>query len=107
MVAMGEKAENSYFSTLKPSEKQRYIKKVEKFSKEKFSNNVDPYECSGWVDNLTLWPPIEFGSIYSYLIHSPGEYTKESLKAYKSLAAYNYYYRSVEIMNEDPAVAKL
>ena len=82
-----------YFSTLPDAEKRRYKLKVESFSKEEFSNAVDPYEMDGWIDDLSLWPPIDFGSIYSYLIDTPGEYTKESLKAYKSLEAYNYYYR--------------
>jgi hypothetical protein len=46
----------------------------------------------GWIDDdVALWPPVEFGCIYSYLIDTPGQFSKEKLKAYKSLEAYNYY----------------
>lgn len=96
VATMAENSKNTYVSTLPAPDKLQYIKKVENFSKSNFSKDIDPYESSGWVDNLSLWPPVEFGSIYSYLIDSPGEFTKESLRAYKSLAAYNYYYRSVD-----------
>ncbi len=34
---------------------------------------------------------MEYGDIYNYLIDSKGRYTKESLKAFKSLEAYNYF----------------
>ena len=45
-----------YFSTLPDAEKRRYKLKVESFSKEEFSNAVDPYEMDGWIDDLSLWP---------------------------------------------------
>ena len=44
----------------------------------------DPYALSE-----EAWS--ELGDIYNYLIDSKGRYTKESLKAYKSVEAYNYY----------------
>lgn len=85
-------ANNSYYSSLPNPEKKRYEKKVELISKEKYSNSVDPYEISDdWIDDISLWPPVEYGDIHNYLIETPGPYTREKLRAYKSLDAYNYY----------------
>lgn len=86
---------HDYYSTLPATEKKRYKEKVEAITKSKFANALDPYKIDGWIDDISLWPPIEFGSIYSYLIDTPSQFTKEKLKAYKSLEAYNYYTRSV------------
>ena len=87
---------HNYYSTLPVAEKKRYKEKVEAITKNKFLNSLDPYEIvDGWIDDIALWPPVEFGCIYSYLIDTPGQFTKEKLKAYKSLEAYNYYIRSV------------
>ena len=59
--------------------------------------SLDPYELPPelWVDNVSLWPPVEFPHIYVYLIDTPGEFTQEKLKAFKSLEAYNYYAKLV------------
>ena len=53
----------------------------------------DPYSLfeEEWIDDITKWPSIKFGDVYNYLINSTGRYTKDSLKAYKSLEAYNYF----------------
>ncbi|XP_053404526.1 uncharacterized protein LOC123534786 [Mercenaria mercenaria] len=45
---------------------------------------------SEWKDDPTLWPDIEYYDIWNYLIETPGSYTRESLKAYKSLDAYRF-----------------
>ena len=37
------------------------------------------------------WPYVEYPDIYNFLIENPSLYTGESLKAYNSLDAYNYY----------------
>lgn len=65
-------------------------------SKESGSLNLlDPYQFEKivWIDDISLWPQVEFPSIYVYLIETPGEFTREKLRAYKSLEAYNYYIR--------------
>jgi hypothetical protein len=49
----------------------------------------DPYLVDkGWTTDPREWPDLGFGDIYLYLIQSPGTYTNETLKAYKSLDAY-------------------
>ena len=54
----------------------------------------DPYNISSdlWLNDVTEWPNLEFGDLFMYLIDTEGIYTKEKLKAYKSLDAYNYYF---------------
>ena len=45
-----------------------------------------------WIDDPEKQPDLEYGDIYNYLTDTPGSYTKENLKAYKSLEAYNFLY---------------
>ncbi len=58
------------------------------------SNGVrlpDQYSPSGqWVRDPTKWPKLQCPDIYVYLVEKPSVYTKEKLKAYKSLDAYNF-----------------
>ena len=56
----------------------------------------DPYVIGGRSISLTRsikwqeWPDVEYPDIYNYLIATPSPYTKEQLRAYKSLDAYNF-----------------
>lgn len=51
----------------------------------------DPYtfEHSGNT-NFAMIPEIEYPDIYNFLVNTPSPYTKEELKAYKSLDGYKY-----------------
>ena len=78
----------SYFSSLLLVAKARYQKKLLLVGL-----STGPYKLpqQAWVDDVTQWPRVEFPDIVLYLINTPGEFTREKLKAYKSLEAYNYY----------------
>ena len=41
--------------------------------------NLDPFQMpdEDWIDNISWWPPVEFGQIYTYLIDTPGQFTRE------------------------------
>ena len=58
-----------------------------------YSRLLCPYDIPDvqWVDDVSKWPPVEFGHLYVYFVETPGGYTLEAIKAYKSLEAYNYY----------------
>ena len=81
--------ESEYQSVLDPETKKRYKEKLA-FDSEELP---DPYAVPDekWVDDITKWLSVEYGDIYNNLIDSRGCYTKESLKAFKSLEAYNYF----------------
>ena len=92
----------SYSDSLKGPEKERYERKLQclygvmgRSSKEKCVEVLDPYNISVelWIDDVSRWPSIEFPHVYMHLIDTPGEFTREKLKAFKSLQAYNYYIR--------------
>ena len=86
----------AYVKTLPDAEKRRYRAKLEVLYNTSDPNVlIDPYEIEEdeWIDDVTLWPPVDFGDIYTYLVDTPGEFTRERLKAYKSLDAFNYYIR--------------
>ena len=90
----------SYIDTLKGPDRQRYELKLRclygalgESDKENSLRVLDPYQLDSesWIDDVSSWPQIEFPHIYLYLIDTPGEFTREKLKAFKSLEAYNYY----------------
>ena len=51
-----------------------------------------PYEIkeSEWINDLTVCPPVELEDIHAYLVETPGQFTNERMKLYKSLDAFNY-----------------
>ena len=81
---------SSYFNLLSYITQKRHLTKL----------NIDectlqdPYtiEESLWSEDMSKWPDLQFVDIYTYLVDTEGCYTKEKLKAFKSLEAYNYFY---------------
>ena len=65
------------------------------------NEDEDPYQSMNFIDDMTLWPPVNYGDIFCYFIDRPGVYTKQQLLQWRSLEAYNYYQsghvRTVEI----------
>ena len=90
-VAMAAEASvNSMSSNFRGSNlitRNRYLEKLKYVRGTKYL--ADPNQSSdGWTDSPRNWPDVTFGDIYVYLIETPGTYTKEELKAYKSLDTY-------------------
>ena len=87
-VSMAEAQLSAYYNDLEEKAKSRYREKLEKLG-----GMTDPY--LNWQSEASidwqLWPDVEYPDIFNYLIESPSVYTGESLKAYRSLDAYNYF----------------
>ena len=82
--------DSKYFTSLNYSSRKQYLEKL------KINGQVlkDPYSIDevNWSKDMTQWPELQFGDVYTNLINTEGQFTKEKLKAYKSLDAYNYFY---------------
>lgn len=76
-----------YVENLSPVDRDCYVNKI---TLETGVKLPDPYSLKEWQFDMKKWPALQWPDIYNYLINSPSVYTKESLKAYKSLDAVNY-----------------
>ena len=87
MAATNEKSE--YFESLSEEDKKGYLAKLTLSTGEQLP---DPFILhSNWSDDVSLLPDITYPDIYHYLIEYPSQFSKESLKAYKSLESYNFF----------------
>ena len=81
---------SEYVRLLSGDAKQRYISKLRYSGGNK--QLPDPYGLvDGWSEDPKHWPDVTFGDVYAYLIEIPGPFTRESMKAYKSLEAYDFF----------------
>lgn len=78
---------SSYASGLSNTDRESYFKKLT------LSNGIrlpDPCTIVEWIEDVSRWPNIQWPDIYTYLVEKPSVYTREKLRAYKSLYAYEY-----------------
>lgn len=81
---------SSFFSALHEKDKVDYVKKL---TLQSLKLLPDPFniEDTEWEADVTKLPDIQYPDICIYLIETPSEFSKDKLKAYKSLEAYNFF----------------
>ncbi|XP_042886109.1 translation initiation factor IF-2-like [Penaeus japonicus] len=80
---------SSYSESLSSEDKGEYFAKLTLETGERLP---DPFVLKeGWTDDMSYLPSLSWRDVTEYLIDSPSIYTKESMKAYKSLEAYDYF----------------
>ena len=52
-----------------------------------------------WVNDITKLPSITWRDVTTYLLDTPSEFTKENVKAYKSLEAYSTFFLCGHVQN--------
>ena len=81
---------SEYLKSLEPNDAQCYNNKLTLTTGECLP---DPYTLAveEWEENINKFPDITWRDVTEYLIETPSLYTKESMKAYKSLEAFDYF----------------
>ena len=80
---------SSYFKALPLVASERYLAKLHLIG---LKEEDDPYiNENRFIDDMSVWPPVEYGNIFCYFIERPGVYTQQQLLQWKSMDAYNYY----------------
>ena len=82
-----KRSESNYLKSLPETEKTSYKAKLT------LSDGFalpDPLAIEEWSNNTLKIPEVTYPDIYSYLVDTPSEFTKEKMKCYKSLEAYNF-----------------
>ena len=83
---------SSFFETL-TEEKDREQYNIKKLTLQNGQLLSDPFNIDDreWSSDVKFLPDITYLDIWSYLIDTPSDFTKDKLKAYKSLEAYNFF----------------
>ena len=82
---------SEYYDTLSKESKARYAEKLKLTG---LGLEEDPYEDrnkNNYKEDMTAWPPLKYGHIFTYFIRWPGLYTQEQLLSWKQLEGYNYF----------------
>ena len=82
---------SDYYRSLEVPAKDRYLHKVRLLGLDEDGDLYAAHNEEKFIDDLSLWPPVEYGHIFCYFIDRPGVYTKHQLLQWKSLEVYNYF----------------
>ncbi|XP_065189567.1 sushi, von Willebrand factor type A, EGF and pentraxin domain-containing protein 1-like [Sycon ciliatum] len=85
-VAMTSPKFSKVYDELDDSSKCRYREKLERVA----PDSSDPYLPRSIFLEEDKFPLVDYPDIYNFLVNAPSPYTKEQLKAYKSLEGYKY-----------------
>ncbi len=90
---------SEYCKSLEGVAKQRYTKKINLLGHQEEDEPYSERSLLKFIDDLTLWPPVEYGHNICYFVERPGVYTKQELMQWKSLQAYNYFQSGLVDLN--------
>ena len=86
---MNQDETSKYSVNLSEEDFTRYREKLKLATGEQLP---DPYTLKEkWTNAISNLPEITWRDVTEYLLDTPSAYMKESLKAYKSLEAYDYF----------------
>ena len=67
----------AYWNSLSGADLQRYSEKLKVLHGGYDDvDSLDPFQMPSddWIDNISRWPSVEFGEIYTYLIDTAGQF---------------------------------
>ena len=85
---MAATAYSEYFNSLNNEDKEGYLRKL---TLETGDLLPESFTLENWGNDVLMLPDITWADIFNYFIEYPSLFSRESLKAYKSLEGYNFF----------------
>ncbi|KAG0418624.1 hypothetical protein HPB47_004701 [Ixodes persulcatus] len=82
---------SSYYRRLPSNDRVRYEQTLTCLGGCAIIDPFDPSNAGLFNEEQRLYPQVTWPELHDYLINTPGLFTRERLKAYKSLEAHNYF----------------
>lgn len=82
---------SGYFKCLSEENKRRYIEKLTYHGSVCLPDPYDTKNATLFSSELVRLPKVTWPFLFDYLVETPGPFTREKLKAHKSLEAFNYF----------------
>lgn len=82
---------SGYFKCLSEENKRRYIEKLTYHGSVCLPDPYDTKNATLFSSDLVRLPKVTWPFLFDYLVETPGPFTREKLKAHKSLEAFNYF----------------
>ena len=77
-----------YTRSLTPESLAPYSKKLDLCGLQCCPYQLSPQE---WLDDPSSWPDVTHGDIWEYLVNTPGVYTREAMRNFKSLQGHQFF----------------
>ena len=76
VVVLGREM-SSCLSTIDAVAKTRYLAKIELVGLTASEDTYEMWKEGKFEEDMTLWPPVEYGHIFCYFVERPGTFTSQ------------------------------
>ena len=91
LVQRSTQTMSEYLKSLDKDATARYLAKQDVLGLKETDDPYASWNEAKFINEMRLWPPVEYSHIFCYFVDRPGVYTRKQLMQWKSMEAYNFF----------------